>query len=108
MVQGQGPFGEHIAHRSFQHISISPEAISSCTEASPRPPQHLAHRQAVVGVGQSMVVVQGMARKQVVGEQSMEEGPSMAHKLEVATWAEEPCKARKRGPVGVQSMARKG
>ena len=105
MVLLRDPFGEHIAHRSFLHISTFPEAISSCTAASPKPPQHLAHRQAV-GVGQSMEVVPGMARKQGEVEQSMEEGPCMVRMEEVRTREEEPGKARKL--VGVQSTARKG
>ena len=38
-VELPNPLVEHIAHRSSQHTSTSQEANSSCTEASPKPPQ---------------------------------------------------------------------
>ena len=64
---------EHIARQSFQHIATFPKAISSCTVASPKPPQR------------AQVGVRGMEEEEV---QSMEEEvqsmevvvPGMVHK----------------------------
>ena len=77
-------FVEHIARLSSQHISTSPEAISSCTAASPKPPQRLAHRlEQVAGKEEerSMEVARSMEEgpcMEVV--QSMEVGPCMVRK----------------------------
>ena len=90
-------FVEHIARLSSLHISTSPEAISSCTAASPKPPQRLAHRlEQVAGKEEerSMEVARSMEEEERNMEvaRSMEVGPCMevVQSMEVG-----PCMVRK-------------
>lgn len=97
-------FVEHIAHQSFQHTSTFPKAISSCTVASPKPPQQLVHIQGQGADMEEVVVqhieeVQSMAHTPELVAGTLVVVQSMAHTLELPG---------RHMVVGVQSKGRKG
>ena len=93
-------FVEHIARLSSQHISTFPEAISSCTVASPKPPQRLAHRlEQVAGKEEerSMEVARNMGEVVESMEELAQSMEEVAQNMEevVESMEEGPCMVRK-------------